>query len=74
MPDQESLPELCYLPFDETPTVTSSESQQEVDDYQPRAQAKKNISKWDTRIGWFRVDFKTFSKTFVMEEKISHKD
>ena len=51
MPDQESLPELCYLPFDETPTVTSSDSQQEVDDYQPRAQAKKNISKWDTRIG-----------------------
>ena len=41
MPDQESFPELCYLHFERPPTVTSSDSQQEVDDYQPRAQAKK---------------------------------
>ena len=37
MPDQKALPELCYLPFDKTPTVTSSGSQRDVDDYQPRA-------------------------------------
>jgi len=72
IPDHESLPELCYLPFDETPTVTSSDSQQEADDYQPRAQAKKIF-----RNGTLAVDdsesIKTFSKTFVVEEKISHK-
>ena len=34
MPDQKALPELCYLPFDKTPTVTSSGSQRDVDDYQ----------------------------------------
>lgn len=66
MPDHESLPELCYLPLDETPTVTSSDSQQEVDDYQPRAQAK-TLALDDSE------SIKTFSKTFVVEEKISQK-
>lgn len=66
MPDHESLPELCYLPFDETPTVTLSDSQQEVDDYQPRAQAK-TLALDDSE------SIKTFSKTFVVEEKISQK-
>lgn len=49
MPDHEPLPELRYLPFDKT--LTFILLQQEVDDYQPRAQAKKKISKWNTRIG-----------------------
>ena len=43
MPDQKALPELCYLPFDKTPTVTSSGSQRDVDDCQPRAQIKKKF-------------------------------
>ena len=40
MPHQKALdmPELCYLPFDKTPSVTSSGSQRDVDDYQPKAQ------------------------------------
>lgn len=43
MPDQNALPELCYLPFDKTPTVTSSGFHRDVDHYQPRAQIKKKF-------------------------------
>lgn len=43
MPDLISLPDLHYLPFDKTSTGTSTGSQREVDDYQPRAQAKNNF-------------------------------
>ena len=50
MPDQKALPELCYLPFDKTPTVTSSGSQRDVDDNQPRAQIKNKFED-GTRIG-----------------------
>ena len=43
MPDHEALPDLCYLPFDKTPTISSTGSQREVGDYQPRAQAKNDF-------------------------------
>ena len=43
MPEQKALPELCYLHFDKTPTVTSSGSQRDVDGYQPRALIKRNL-------------------------------
>ena len=41
MPDQNALPEYCYLP--KTPIVTSSGSHIDVDDYQQRAQFKKKF-------------------------------
>ena len=32
-PDSVVLPELCYLPYDQTPTATSNGARREVDDY-----------------------------------------
>ena len=67
MPDHEALPDMCYLPFDKTPIVTSTGSQREVEDDQPRAQVKT----------WFQngtlvlnnaESTKTFPKTFAVEE------
>jgi len=71
MPDHNALPELCYLPFDKTP-VTSSGSQWDVDDYQPRAQIKKTFED-----GTFALDdaesVGMFSKTFAVEESVTRK-
>ena len=72
MPDRNALPELCYLPFDKTPNVTSSGSQRDVDDYQPRAQIKKKFED-----GTFALDdaesIGMFSKTFAVEESLTRK-
>lgn len=72
IPDQKALPELCYLPFDKTPTVTSSGSQRDVDDYQPRAQIKKKFED-----GTLALDdaesIGMFSKTFAVEESLTRK-
>ncbi len=43
MPNKEALPDLCYLAFDKTPTVSSNGSPREVDDFQPRAQIKREF-------------------------------
>lgn len=50
-PDGEVLPELCYLPYDQTPTATSYGARREVDDYQPRVQIKKTRSARSTYAG-----------------------
>lgn len=72
MPDQEALPELRYLAFDKTPTVTLSGSQREVDDYQPRAQVKKLFQD-----GTITLDdaesIGKFSKTYAVEETLIRK-
>lgn len=72
MPDHNALPELCYLPFDKTPTVTSSGSQRDVDDYQPRVQIKNKFED-----GIFALDdaesIGMFSKTFAVEESLTRK-
>lgn len=72
MPDQDALPELRYLPFDKTPTVTSSASQRDVDDYQPRAQIKKSFQN-----GTLTLDdeesIEKFSKTFAVEGTLTRK-
>ena len=43
MPDESALPDLCYLPYDKTPTVKPNGSPQDVDDYQPRAKTRKKF-------------------------------
>ena len=72
MPDQKVLPELCYLPTDKTPTITSSGSQWDADDYRPRAQMKKKFED-----GTLALDdtesIAMFSKTFAVEESLSRK-
>jgi len=72
MPDHNALPELCYLPFDKTPTVTSSGSQRDVNDYQPRTQIKKKFED-----GTLALDdaesIGMFSKTFAVEESLTRK-
>ena len=72
MPDHEALSELCYFPHDKTPTITFSGSNREVDDYQPRAQAKKRFQN-DTLKLEDAEAIKSFSKTFAVEENLTRK-
>ena len=72
MPDHETLPELCYLPHDKTPTITLSGSNREVDNYQPRAQAKKRLQHGTLKLEDAEA-IKSFSKTFAVEENLTRK-
>lgn len=42
-PDESALPHLSYLPYDKTPTVKEDGSTRDADDYQPRAQIRKQF-------------------------------
>ena len=42
-PHSDVLPELCYLPYDQTPKSTSDGARREVDDFQLRVQLKKHV-------------------------------
>ena len=72
MPDKEALPDLRYLAFDKTPTVSLKGSARKVDDFQPRAQIKKSFEE-----GTLALDnadsIATFSKTFAVEESLVRK-
>ena len=72
MPDHKALPELCYFPFDNTPTVTSSGSQRDVNDYQPRAQIKKKFEDGTVALD-DAESIGMFSKTFAVEESLTRK-
>ena len=74
MPHQKALdmPGLCYLPFDKTPSVTSSGSQRDVDDYQPKAQIEKKFEDETLALDDAK-SIEMFSKTFAMEESLTRK-
>ncbi len=59
MPDHKALPELCYLPFDKTPAVTSSGSHREIEDGTLALDDVESIG--------------MFSKTFAVEESLTRK-
>ena len=67
MPDESALPDLCYLPYDKTPTVKTSGSPRDVDDYQPRAQTRKKFEE-----GTLSLDdaesIAKFSETYAVKE------
>ena len=72
MPEQKALPELCYLHFDKTPTVTSSGSQRDVDGYQPRALIKKKFE--DGTLALDNAEaIGMFSNTFAVEKSLKRK-
>lgn len=67
MPDETTLPDLKYLPFDQTPSTSPEGRPREIDDYQPRAQIKRHVEE-----GKLALDdsesIVEFSKTFAVPE------
>ena len=67
MPHESALPDLCYLPYDKTPTVKPNGSPRDVDDYQPRAKTRKKFEE-----GTLTLDdaesIAKFSETYAVKE------
>ena len=72
MPDNEPLPELCYLSYDQTPTATADGVRREVDDFQPRAQIKKQSEQEKLTLD-DEESITAFSKSYAVQEDLVRK-
>ena len=72
MPDDEALPELCYLPYDQTPTATADGVRREVDEFQPRAQIKKQSEQERLTLD-DEESITAFSKSYAVQEDLVRK-
>ena len=70
--DDEALPELFYLPYDQTPTATADGVRREVDDFQPRVQIKKQSEQEKLTLE-DKESITAFSKSCAVQEDLVRK-